>query len=105
MTDERPDWDDQFAETDEEKDERWQRIKARRKAGLGWHDAAGEWRYGPTGPAEDEAGANRTKFEAALIALVAEFIGSLTGLRPPLERALFPPDQEPALNRLCDGII
>jgi hypothetical protein len=49
--------------------------------------------------------AERVKFEAAVIALVAEFVGSLTGLRPPLERALFPPDQEPALARLCDGLI
>jgi hypothetical protein len=48
--------------------------------------------------------ADRKRFEAAVVALVAEFIGSLTGLRPPLERALFPPDQEPALTRLCDGI-
>jgi hypothetical protein len=72
---------------------------------LGWHDAAGEWHSGETGPGEDVAGANRVRFEAAVVALVAEFIGSLTGLRPPLERALFPPDQEPALNRLCDGLI
>jgi len=28
---ERPDWDDQFAESEEERAERWRRIKARRK--------------------------------------------------------------------------
>ena len=92
---ERPDWDDQFAESEEE----------RADTNLGWHDAAGEWHAGETGPGEDVAGAIRVRFEAAVVALVAEFVGSLTGLRPPLERALFPPDQEPALKRLCDGLI
>lgn len=48
---------------------------------------------------------NRRMMEAAIVALVAEFIGELTGLRPPLERSLFPPHWTPALNRLCDGLM
>ena len=49
--------------------------------------------------------AQRARFEAATIALLAEFISALTGLRPPSERALFPPDKLPALQRLCDGLL
>jgi hypothetical protein len=49
--------------------------------------------------------AQRQRLEGAVVALVAEFIGAITGTRPPLERALFPPEMEPALKRLCDGLI
>ena len=38
-----------------------------------------------------------------MIALTAELIGSITGLRPPLERHLFPPLWLPAINRFIDG--
>lgn len=48
---------------------------------------------------------NRLRMESAMVALVAEFVGSITGLRPPLERRLFPPEYEPALKRLCDGAV
>lgn len=47
----------------------------------------------------------RLLMEAAMVALVAEFVGAITGLRPPLERRLFPQQHEPALNRLCDGAV
>jgi hypothetical protein len=43
--------------------------------------------------------------EASVIALVAEFVGEVTGLRPPVERELFPPHMKPALDRLCDGLM
>lgn len=43
--------------------------------------------------------------EAASVALVAEFIGAITGLRPPLERNLFPPEYEPGLRRFVDGMV
>jgi hypothetical protein len=47
----------------------------------------------------------RARLEAVVLVLVAEFVGDLTGLRPPTERSLFPPEHEPALWRLCDGLI
>jgi hypothetical protein len=47
----------------------------------------------------------RDLMEAAVIALIAEFVGELTGLRPPSDRALFPRYMEPALTRLVDGLI
>jgi hypothetical protein len=43
--------------------------------------------------------------ETSVIALVAEFLGEVTGLRPPVERELFPPHMRPALDRLCDGLM
>lgn len=48
---------------------------------------------------------NRKRAEAAIIALVAEFVGDITGLKVPTERELFPENMKPALNRLCDGLI
>ena len=51
---------------------------------------------------EDE---RRRRLEGAVVALVAEFLGNITGLLPPLERRLFPPEMEPPLKRLCDGLI
>jgi hypothetical protein len=47
----------------------------------------------------------RVRLEGAVVALVAEFMGAATGLRPPSDRAGFPPELEPALKRLCDGLI
>jgi hypothetical protein len=47
----------------------------------------------------------RARLEGAVIALVAEFMGTVTGTRPPMECALFPPEMRPALARLCDGLI
>jgi hypothetical protein len=49
--------------------------------------------------------ARRLRLEGAVVALVAEFLGEITGMRPPWERRLFPPEMEPALKRLCDGLI
>jgi hypothetical protein len=49
--------------------------------------------------------ARRQRLEGAVVALVAEFMGTVTGTRPPLERTLFPPEMEPALKRLVDGLI
>jgi hypothetical protein len=47
----------------------------------------------------------RVRLEGAVLALVAEFVGAVTGLRPPIESAVFPPEMRPALDRLCDGLI
>ena len=53
----------------------------------------------------DQLTRERMRMEKAAVALVAEFIGAITGLRPPLERELFPAQYEPALKRLCDGMV
>jgi hypothetical protein len=53
---------------------------------------------------EDTAKA-RERLESAVVGLVAEFMGRITGLRPPLERRLFPPRMEVPLKLLCDGLI
>lgn len=47
----------------------------------------------------------RAFLDATTVALVAEFIGEITGTRPPSERSAFPPEWEPALQRLCDGLV
>ncbi len=47
----------------------------------------------------------RARLECAVVALIAEFMGAATGTRPPLERHMFPSEMEPALKRLCDGLI
>ncbi len=47
----------------------------------------------------------RAVMESAVVALVAEFIGAVTRVKPPVERELFPPEMKPALDRLCDGLM
>lgn len=47
----------------------------------------------------------RELIEAQAIALVADFVGDITGLKPPVERKLFPPYMRPALDRLVDGLL
>lgn len=47
----------------------------------------------------------RKRLESAIVALLAEFVGTVTGTQPPLERTLFPAEMEPALKQLCDGLI
>lgn len=47
----------------------------------------------------------RARLESAVVALVAEFMGAVTGMRPPMERRLFPEHMEVPLQRLCDGLI
>ena len=44
------------------------------------------------------------KSRAATIALIAEFIGSITGTRPPSEAHLFPAEWQPALDTLISGL-
>jgi hypothetical protein len=86
-------FDQQFAETPEERQERQAKRRALNN------------RSQTTPPLENlNQVADRALLEAATIALVAEFIGEITGLRPPLERELFPPEWRSALNRLIDGL-
>jgi hypothetical protein len=47
----------------------------------------------------------RAVMEAAVLALVAEFLGAITGSRPPVERSQFPPHMKLELDRLVDGLI
>jgi hypothetical protein len=47
----------------------------------------------------------RAEIEASVIALFAQFVGKATGLRPPIERRLFPIALEPHLSQLVDGLL
>ncbi len=103
MTNERPDWDDQFAESDDERQERWRRIRAHRKANLGRHDAAGEWHSGPTGPGEDVrdvCDAYRDALEAVLL------FHSASPWTPEKQArwAKLTGEQEATTRALCDAV-
>jgi len=45
-----------------------------------------------------------TELEAEVLGLVAEFIGSITGLTPP-KRETFPPQFRPALRKLVNDLV
>jgi len=51
------------------------------------------------------AAKRRALTESAMIMLTAELVGAFTGLKPPTERCMFPPQLLPALTRFIDGAV
>lgn len=67
-------------------------------------EAAAEKRAQVRAEETPEAKSAREGFESRVLSAVAEFMFVVTGLRPPVERHLFPPRMEDALMALVDDL-